>query len=118
MTMGFGDIDILMPKLRNRFTNKGWEAYVKSFQAMQIRESFKQNQLVLTTVPSNSPVIVEQGTNVEQVYQWSVQMPIIMTYSTNNNVTKKQRSTVTLTIVRVPTEDNPSGIAIRNWDIQ
>jgi intracellular multiplication protein IcmL len=117
MTIGFGDIDIRLPKQKNRFTEKGWDAYMKTFDRMKIRDAFKQNQLVLTTVPSNTPVIIGQGTNAERIYQWVVQMPIIMTYATNNNVMKKQRSTVTLTIVRVPAEENSFGIAIRNWNL-
>ncbi len=117
MTMGFGDIDRRVPLVKGRFTEKGWEAYVTTFNAMKISESFKQNQLILTTVPSNTPVIVGQGVNEEDVYQWNVQMPIIMNYATNNNVTRRQRATVSLSIVRVPFEENSFGIAIRNWRI-
>lgn len=117
MTMGFGDIDVRLPKQRPRFTKKGWDAYIKVFLLQKIGETFKQYQLVLTTVPSNTPVIVNQGVNREATYQWTVQMPVIMTYSTNNNVTRKQRSTVTLTIVRVPAEENSFGIAIQSWEV-
>jgi hypothetical protein len=117
MTMGFGDMDTKVLKQRPRFTAKGWDVYMKTFKTMKIRETFKQSQLVLTTVPTNTPVIVEQGVNFEEnVYQWVVQMPVIMTYATNNNVTRKQRSIITLTIVRIPAEENYSGIAIRNWE--
>ncbi len=117
MTMGFGDINTRLPRQRTKFTPKGWEAYMKSFEAMKIAEAFQNSQLVLTTVPSNTPVIVVQGVNPENVYQWDVQMPIIMNYATNNNVMKKQNGTVTLSIVRVPVEDNAFGIAIQKWRI-
>ncbi|MDE2029422.1 MAG: DotI/IcmL/TraM family protein, partial [Alphaproteobacteria bacterium] len=83
----------------------------------KIGEAFKERQLVLTTVPSDTPVIVAQGVNADNVYQWNVQMPVIMTYATNNNVTSQQRAIVFLSIVRVPAEQSPSGIAIRNWSI-
>ncbi|MFA5041405.1 MAG: DotI/IcmL/TraM family protein [Bdellovibrionales bacterium] len=117
MTMGFGDIAIRMPKQRVKFTKRGWDAFTKSFEAMKIEEAFKQSQLVLTTVPSNTPVIVAQGVNPDNIYQWVVQMPVIMNYATNNNVMRKQNSTVTLTIVRVPIEESAAGIAIQNWRI-
>jgi len=118
MTMGFGDMDVRLPKQRNRFTEKGWAAYMESFETLKVRESFKQNQLVLTTVPSNTPVVVGRGINPENIYQWNVEMPIIMNYATNNNVTRRQRATVALSIVRVPIEENSFGIAIRNWRLQ
>jgi len=117
MTMGFGDMDVKLPKQRRRFTKSGWEAYVKAFIREGIGETFKQSQLVLTTVPSNTPVIVYQGLNANDVYEWVVQMPVVMTYATNNEVTSERRSLIFLTIVRVPVEENPFGIAIDNWSV-
>ncbi len=117
MTMGFGDMGVRLPKQRIRFTKNGWDIYNKAFIKQKIGEAFKQYQLVLTTVPSNTPVIVRQGVNPEEVYQWVVQMPVIMTYATNNNVMNKKRATVTLTIVRVAAEENPFGIAIQSWEL-
>ena len=115
MTMGFGDLDVKLPKQRVHFTPAGWEAYMKSFAEQKISEAFKQNQLVLTTVPSDTPVILDQGVNPDNIYQWVVQMPIIMTYATNDNVTSQKRAIVTLVIVRVPAKESAAGIAIQNW---
>jgi len=117
MTMGFGDMDVKLPKQKWRFTNDGWEAYVNAFVRQKIGETFKKSQLVLTTAPSNTPVIVWQGVNQDQVYEWVVQMPVIMTYATNNNVTDKKSAIVTLTIIRVPAENDAAGIAIDGWRI-
>lgn len=116
LTMGFGDIRERLPAQRVRFTKVGWEAYMKSFRNMEIEKSFKESQLVLTAVPSNTPVVVRQGLHPEfQRYQWDVQVPVVMTYATNNNVVKKVNSVVNLSIVRVPVTENFSGIAIQNW---
>ena len=72
-----------------------------AFLGAQIGDIFKKNQLVLTTVPRDTPVIVEQGENDDHIYEWTVQMPIIMTYATNNNLTRQEKSIITLTIVRL-----------------
>ena len=117
MTMGFGDMDAKLPKQKWRFTKDGWNAYTTIFVRKKIGDTFKESQLVLTTTPSNTPVIIAQGVNPEQIYTWVVQMPVIMTYATNNNVTHKEREIVTLTIVRAPVEESPSGIAIQSWVI-
>ena len=115
MTMGFGDIDVRLPQQKIRFTPEGWKSYSKAFVELEIGETFKQHQLVLTTAPSNTPVIVGQGVNADNVYEWMVQMPVVMTYATNNNVTSKKNSIITLEIVRVPSERQSAGIAIQSW---
>lgn len=116
MTMGFGDIDTKFLRQRFRFTSKGWDDYKRSFEAMQIREAFRQRQLVLTTVPAKQPTIIGQGVDVDKVYKWIVEMPISMTYATNNNVTRVQKGRVMLKISRTPTNENPMGIAIERWN--
>jgi intracellular multiplication protein IcmL len=117
MTMGFGDMDTTLPLQRSRFTQKGWQNYIEAFEALNVRYIFKHSQLVLTTVPSDTPVVAWQGLNSEKVYEWIVQMPVIMSYATNNNVVRRSHMTVTLTIVRVPSEEISSGLAIKNWGL-
>jgi hypothetical protein len=117
MTLGFGDMDTSLPKQKIRFTDKGWKAFAKAFAAQKIAETFKHSQLVLTTAASNTPVILAQFVNADNVYQWNVQMPVIMTYATNNNVTRRDHAVVALSIVRVPAEKSSAGIAIDNWSL-
>ena len=115
MTIGFGDFETKMLGQKWRFTQDGWNAFVGAFLGVKADEKFRLNQLVLTTVPSDTPVILSQGQNDDKIYQWVVQMPIIMSYATNNNVTKKEKAVVTLTIMRSAV--SPSGIAIDSWNL-
>ncbi len=115
MTLGFGDVDQKFATQRKYFTSEGWESYTEVFSKMRIAQIIKESQLVRTTVPSNVPVIVDQGVGSDEIYQWVVQMPIITTDATNNNKTAQSPSIVTLFVVRVPVEENPFGIAIRQW---
>lgn len=118
MTIGFGDFETRLLREKRRFTPDGWDSFVSAFNKQSIGEIFKHNQLVLTTVPSDTPVILSQGKNEEDIYQWKVQVPVIMTYTTNNNITQRDHTVITLTIVRVPTAHNPDGIAIKTWHVQ
>ncbi len=118
MTIGFGDFESKLAAQEPRFTPEGWESFKKAFIRQKIGETFKKNQLVLTTVPSDTPVIVAQGVNEQQAYEWIVQMPVIMTFATNNNVTQREKAIINLTIVRVPAEYNPSGIGIAAWSLK
>ncbi len=115
LTIGFGDFNSKLLAQKERFTADGWSDFVHAFLDKKVGESFRHSQLVLTTVPSEDPIIVSQGASVEHVYQWVVRIPVIMTYATNNEVTKPERSTVTLTLVRVPYEEVTRGVAIDAW---
>lgn len=117
MTFGFGDFDQRLIAQKTRFTSDGWISFVKALRDQNMRENFKLRQLVLTTVPSNAPVIVAKGESEEEGedFIWIVEMPVIMTYTTNNNVTSRKKSIARLTIVRVPGTQNISGIGIKKW---
>jgi hypothetical protein len=117
MTFGFGDFDRQLLSQRVRFTSDGWESFVVAVNKQKLRQEFKARQLILTTVPAEMPVIISQGDDPEYGYRWVVEMPIIMTYATNNNVTKKSRAIIRLTIVRVPGQESVGGVAIKTWDL-
>jgi hypothetical protein len=115
LTIGFGDFNRKLIAQRQRFTTDGWGDFVRAFLDRKVGESFRKSQLVLTTVPSDTPIIESQGSDEEHLYKWEVKVPVIMTYATNNEVTKTERSTITLTLVRVPYNDASRGVAIDNW---
>lgn len=121
MTLGFGDFDQQILGQRRRFTSEGWDSFRQALEAKKLRNDFKTKQLVLTTVPSGAPVIVWRGPDLESDskngYKWVVEVPVIMTYVTNNNVSKKDKKIIRLTIVRVPGRESVGGIAIRTWDL-
>jgi len=117
MTFGFGDYQSHLRAQRVRFTPEGWASFSGAFDKMGIGEAFRLRQLVLTTVPSNIGIITSQGENLEHVYEWHLDMPVIMTYTTNNNVTTHERKSISLVIARVPAGQSPAGIAIQSWRV-
>lgn len=117
LTFGFGDFDQRILSQRNLFTDSGWDAFTQAIRDQDMRSTFKLRQLVLTSVPADSPVLVSKGENEEKLYLWIVQMPVIMTYTTNNDVSTRKRKIVQLTIVRVPPSQNEAGIGIKNWEL-
>lgn len=116
MTFGFGDVEQSILSQRYRFTEDGWNGFVKAVLGQALPERFKGQQLVLTTAPTDAPVVVAKGKDPKDGYMWIVEMPVIMTYSTNNNATSRSKGIARLTIVRVPTLQNKAGIGIRKWD--
>lgn len=117
MTVGFGDFDKQIMAQRTRFTSLGWKSFLIAMRDGGMRDQFKKQQLILTSVPADTPVVVAEGPDEENTYQWQIEMPIIMTFATNNEVTKRQRSIIKLTIVRIPGKENIRGIAIKAWNL-
>lgn len=118
LTFGFGDVDQRIISQRSRFTVNGWISFVKGFFERNIQERFQGNQLVLTSAPSDMPVIVKKGIDADGVYKWVVEMPVIMNYSTNNLVSSRSRSVIRLILCRVPTAQNTAGIGIDQWIVE
>lgn len=115
LTFGFGDFDQRIFAQRPRFTDLGWQSFLKSIRDQNMRAEFKSRQLVLTTAPSEAPVIASKGKDKDEDYVWEVQMPIVMTYTTNNNVRRGDNKLVILTIARVPSSQNVRGLGIKRW---
>ncbi|MDX9689977.1 MAG: hypothetical protein EOM37_08150 [Proteobacteria bacterium] len=115
MTFGFGDIDTRVLSQKSRFTGEGWDSFLEAFRKERTREGFKSSQLVLTTVPTDVPVITKKGLDKDGDYQWVVEMPVIMTHTTNDRVSSVRKSIIRLTIVKVPPRHNVRGIGIKLW---
>lgn len=115
MTFGFGDIDERIVSQEDRFTPEGWDSFVKVLREQKMRSEFKMRQLVLTTVPADLPVIAAKGIDEDGDYTWVVEMPVVMTYTTNNNVSSDKREIVRLTIARIAAKGDKPGIGIKMW---
>ncbi|MGE0109344.1 MAG: DotI/IcmL family type IV secretion protein [Bdellovibrionales bacterium] len=118
LTFGFGDVDQRILAQRSRFTEAGWVSFIKGFFERSVKEKFQGYQLVLTTAPSDMPVIVGKGIDVDGRYKWVVEMPVVMNYATNNLVSSRSQAVIRLILSRVPTEQNTSGIGIDSWIVQ
>lgn len=97
---------------RPYFTDTGWADYVNSISGLI--QTIRQNQLLVNGVVSGTPVISNQGEILGQGYVWRVQMPFLVTYQSSEGISKKSY-TVTVTIEKVPTWKNPSGIGINQF---
>ncbi len=113
-TVGFGNFDQHLDEQSFRFTENGWTSFVKALQSEGMRDNFRTQQLVLTTVPANAAVITAQGLNTDEEYQWVVELPIIMTYTTNNEKKQVDKAIVRLNIIRVAPSQSIGGLAIKS----
>jgi intracellular multiplication protein IcmL len=113
MTFGFNDYRKRLQESSRFFTRQGWESFNDALQKSNLLQMMNQNQQVLTAVPREAPVVVQEGV-VRGVYRWYVQMPLNVTYQVGNTQENRPQR-ITLAIVRVSTLETPDGVAIDQW---
>jgi intracellular multiplication protein IcmL len=93
---------------RPYFTQGGWDSYVASIS--QVAKGVTASKLFVSGVVNGPPVIANQGI-VNGVYAWRIQLPFLVTYQSAQSAQQK-KFTVLITLVRVPTTEDPLGIGI------
>ncbi|NNM65722.1 MAG: DotI/IcmL/TraM family protein [Burkholderiales bacterium] len=76
----------------------------------------RKERILMSAVPSAPPVIIAEGVAAGH-YTWRIQFPVIVSYETTGGQPTKQTLVATATVVRVPTEFNPRGVAIEQINL-
>lgn len=116
MTFGFHDYRRRLQESSRHFTRAGWKSFTDALESSRIIETVKARQQVVTAVPRSAPILIAEGL-VGGRYQWTVQLPLQVTYQSGNK-TSPSSFLVTLVIVRVPKLESPNGIGIAQWIAQ
>lgn len=113
LTFGFNDYRRRLQESSRHFTRRGWGSFVKALDDSGIIEAVEKNRQVITAAPRSAPTILAEGV-MDGVYQWQVEMPMMMTYQfgqTQRNMVLNIR----INIVRLPKLESPNGIGIEQW---
>jgi intracellular multiplication protein IcmL len=113
MTLGFHDISKRMKENRHYFTDIGWGSFSKAMQKSKLIKVVTDEQQIMTAVPAGQPQIVYQG--IRQGNRvWDIKVPIVMTVRAGKTA-KSARPTLIVTVVAIPTQQNPGGLGIGRW---
>jgi hypothetical protein len=116
LTFNFANYNARISMFGGRFHPEGWVNFVKAVSKSNVIEGFTTQQLVSTAAPLAPATIEWEGENPDTLeYEWRVKVPMIRKFVTNNDKSSITRSTVRLTIIRMPLGDYPAGIAIKVW---
>lgn len=96
------------------FTRTGWKRYEDELQASGTREAIEKRQLVLSSVVLRPPTIVREY-DINGVYAWDVEVPYQVQYQ-GPGFNQTQNLTARVTVVRIPTTENPKGIGIAGFN--
>lgn len=108
-TFDFVNYNKQITAVRPYFTPAGWSDFQSSIS--RVVSTIVQDQLFVSGVVAGMPVISNQGPLPDKGYTWRVQIPFLVTYQ-SANTTSKRNYYVIITIVHVPTSQNPQGIGI------
>ena len=96
------------------FTRTGWKRYQDELRASGTLEAIEKRQLVLSSVVLRPPTIVREY-DINGVYAWDVEVPFQIQYQ-GPGFNQTQNLTARVTVARIPTTENPKGIAIAGFN--
>jgi hypothetical protein len=116
LTFNFANFNQKLSSATGQFTPEGWTKFLEALIKAKTIEQFQKQQLVATAAPSDRAIVEYEGFNeATGEYEWQITVPMIRKFISNNDVSRITRTRVALTIVRMPTIDYPSGMAISVW---
>ena len=98
------------------FTKDGANALMRALEFQGVIGDIVAKKLSVTAIPRGPAVILTQGILLGH-YTWKIQVPILVTNESLSDLVVSEQI-VTLTIISIPTEDNPMGIGISNYSAQ
>lgn len=103
-----------LDRVKEDFTSQGWSSYNSALESSGLLDDVISKKLILSAIVTNSPVIIQRGTE-HGVFYWVVQMPMMVNESSASQ-TVKQTILVTVKITRVVGLDTaPAGILISSF---
>jgi intracellular multiplication protein IcmL len=113
----FTQYDDQLKASKSFFTDDGWQIFLNQLNIYANNNKVLTEKMFVSGVPSGAPIIVNEGLQSGR-YVWLVQMPLDLSYSwAGTPRSHTQTLTLQLTVVRVPTLDNLSGVAIDNVEV-
>lgn len=113
LTFGFNDYNKRFEYSMRYFTPEGWVTFGTTLQTSRLMAEVVQYQQILTAIPRSPPQIIAWGYKNGR-FSWDIAAPVIMTTRAGKN-RNIAAVTVILTVVKLPTSENPRGIAIDSW---
>lgn len=98
------------------FTKNAWVRYLSEFQNTGTLELIEKRNLVMSGVVTEPPVITQEGTVFNTLF-WDVQIPYRVRYASQGS-DQMVDYIAKIKVVRVPTTENPKGIAIAQFIAQ
>jgi intracellular multiplication protein IcmL len=101
---------------RQYFTSSGWDAFVNAIKASNLLSTVQDKKLIVSAVLTAAPIVTTQY-ELGGRYVWKIQMPISVAYQ-GLAQTFSENYQILVTVQRVSTLDNISGVGINEFVAQ
>jgi intracellular multiplication protein IcmL len=108
----FNKYNTQLASYRHYFTDDGWKVFLNQLNIYVNYNTVQDSKLFVSAAPGLAPYVVQQGMLTGR-HAWLVQMPIDINYS-NQKKSWTDSITLQVLIVRTPTIDSLTGVAIDN----
>lgn len=95
------------------FTEDGWSAFISAIQASNNLDQVVAKKLIVNAVATSPPIILQKG-ELNGVYSWRIQMPVLVTYQAASGF-NPQNLIITILVTRISTLDSYKGIGIQQF---
>ena len=92
------------------FTVNGWNSYLESLQQQKTMDAIKQNQWVVTFMPTAAPTLLEKKVDGQGYYTWAYEYPGMINYIGNGS--RQQNVKLQILVKRTSVVDSPQGMGI------
>lgn len=105
-----------MTEARECYTSDGYDGYQKAIEKSGNLDRMQQDRLVATPFGTGPAVIAAQGAR-SGVYSWTVQQPVSVIWEASGKKLE-QKGIAEIVLVRVPTTERPSAIAVESINLR
>ncbi|OGT51643.1 MAG: type IV secretion protein DotI [Gammaproteobacteria bacterium RIFCSPHIGHO2_12_FULL_42_13] len=95
------------------FTSAGWRDFLNALTSSNNLSAVLTKKLVVSSTATAAPVVLQQG-ELNGVYAWRVQLPMVITYQSASQVAQ-QNVLVTMLVTRVSTLNSARGVGISQF---
>ncbi len=110
-TFDFYHFDNQAKNMKKYFTPEGYQEYLANIASF--RSDVMAKQIMLSCIVAEAPSI-RRSTVLENIYEWYVEVPILIRYDSASTVKNEQR-TLMLVIRRQNNPDNPYGVVVSTF---
>lgn len=112
-TYDYVNYHIQLQQASNYFTPNGWKSFNNALMSSGNLQNVISKKLVASAVPTNVPVILEQGLK-NNIYTWKVQVPLLTVYQSASTMIRQPLIT-TMIITRTSKYIGQCGIGISQF---
>lgn len=110
-TLDFYNYQNNIDNLKQYFTINGYDNYLTALKQSGSLQKIIDDKLIVSAVAINSAIVLQEGP-IDDVYSWTVQIPLLLNYQGASTVSTQKTIVANILVNRVPTDLAPKGIGI------